>query len=719
MRLSAMVLTTFLSTVLAVSACSSPVDPDGMPEGPRARGVAAVMVNPMSASLPVGSVFSVEATPVDPQGQPMTGRRINWSSSSPLVASVSSSGEITALAPGEATVIASSEGRSGSTSVVVSPSSDVGSVRITTTATTVPLNGTLKLNVEVRDTANKVLSGREVSWRSSNANAAKVDNKGMVSGSAIGTATITAEADGKSSSLVLNVRAAEVASVAVQPGSSVLLVGETATLRTLLRDASGNTLSQRIVTWTSSNPAVATVSNSGSIVGQSLGTTTITATSEGKSGTASVTVAPHNSPDKVTVTPTSANLYPGDELQLQGNVVDSGNRVISGATIQWSSSNTGIARVSNAGLVTAVAPGSATITASSGGRSATAAMTVRTSPVTSITLSPGSLSLEEGRTATITATLRDSRGVVVTGRSISWTSSNTGIATVSGGTVTAHKQGSASITARVDNATSSISVSVVPGSLQPPPGGGGGAWPNRPSGYSLLTNRQFSSKASHKDDVVGAEGWSPLQEYNRSRISIVSDANAPVSPAGVTRYAYVVGDKSGTGHSRQDFPLPSPMTALHIGIAFKVSDTFWGHSGAGVVKQMYLWERRGTASHYWGVQGFDMGPLRHDFFVQGDNGVGRRMSPNVGDGTITRNKWHRIEFVLIGNTKACSNVRANGEVHIWTDGRKTHQYTDVCFDYAANSSWRQVNTTSIYGGAGHDVSQNFFTYWDHMQISGR
>jgi trimeric autotransporter adhesin len=467
MRLSGIVLTTFLSTLLAVSACSSPVDPDGMPEGPRMRGVAAVALNPASAALPVGSSFLVEAIALDALGQPLDGRRIDWSSSNTAVATVTSSGNVRAIAPGEASIVAASEGRSGSTAVVVSPSSEVGSVRITTTATIVPLHGTLKLNVEVRDTTNKVLAGRQVTWSTSNASAARIDSKGLVSGIAIGTSTITAEADGSTAAVVLNVRPAEVASVAVQPKSIVVLVGETASLSSLLRDADGNSLSQRIVTWTSSAPGVATVSTNGVIVGQSLGTTTITATSEGKSGTATVTVAPHNTPDRVTVSPTSASLYPGDEVQLQGSVLDNASRVISGATIQWHSSNTGIARVSGSGNVTAVAPGSATITATSNGKSASATITVRTSPVTSIVISPSSLSIEEGRSAQLTATLRDSRGVIVTGRSITWSTSNSSVATVTDGLVVGMTVGSATVSARSEGITSTVPVSVLKSSTPP------------------------------------------------------------------------------------------------------------------------------------------------------------------------------------------------------------------------------------------------------------
>jgi uncharacterized protein YjdB len=81
-----------------------------------------------------------------------------------------------------------------------------------------------------------------------------------------------------------------VSSVTVTPSSSTISPGQQVTLTAVTKDANGNTLTGRAVTWTSSNNNVATVSSTGVVTGVKKGTVTITATSEGKSGTASVTV---------------------------------------------------------------------------------------------------------------------------------------------------------------------------------------------------------------------------------------------------------------------------------------------------------------------------------------------------------------------------------------------------------------------------------------------
>jgi len=115
-----------------------------------------------------------------------------------------------------------------------------------------------------------------------------------VTGVAAGTATIMATSEGQSGSAVVSVTAVPVASVAVSPATASVVVGQTVQLAATPKDASGNALAGRVVTWASSAPAVATVDGSGLVTGLVAGPVTITATSEGQSGTAalSVSVAP-------------------------------------------------------------------------------------------------------------------------------------------------------------------------------------------------------------------------------------------------------------------------------------------------------------------------------------------------------------------------------------------------------------------------------------------
>jgi trimeric autotransporter adhesin len=132
--------------------------------------------------------------------------------------------------------------------------------------------------------------------------------------------------------------------------------------------------------------------------------------------------------------------------------------------VSWSSSATGIATVSSGGVVTAVAPGSATITATSGGKSGTAAITVSAVPVGSVKVNPGTISLTAGQGTTLTATVLDVNGAPVPGASITWSTSNAQIANVtSGGAVTTATAGTATITAMSGGASGTATVTVVPG----------------------------------------------------------------------------------------------------------------------------------------------------------------------------------------------------------------------------------------------------------------
>src|SRR5207247_2865652 len=109
---------------------------------------------------------------------------------------------------------------------------------------------------------------------------------------------------------------------------------------------------------------------------------------------------------------------------------------------------TAVATVDGTGLVSGAGAGSATITATSEGHSGSASITVSTVPVASVSVSPASAALPVGQTVQLTATPQDANGNPLSGRTVSWASSNTSVATVSSsGLVTGEAAGSATITA--------------------------------------------------------------------------------------------------------------------------------------------------------------------------------------------------------------------------------------------------------------------------------
>ncbi|PYP94248.1 MAG: Ig domain-containing protein, partial [Gemmatimonadetes bacterium] len=112
---------------------------------------------------------------------------------------------------------------------------------------------------------------------------------GLVTGVSAGAATITATSEGKSGTAAITVTIVPVASVTVSPATASIRTGSTQQLSAVTKDGAGNTLTGRVVTWASNNTAVATVNSSGLVTGVTSGSATITATSEGKNGTATIT----------------------------------------------------------------------------------------------------------------------------------------------------------------------------------------------------------------------------------------------------------------------------------------------------------------------------------------------------------------------------------------------------------------------------------------------
>ena len=198
------------------------------------------------------------------------------------------------------------------------------------------------------------------------------------------------------------------------------------------------------VSWISNNPSVATVSSTGRVDAVSKGTTTVTVTTDDGNKVASCVVnVKQVSVSSVSLNKTSISLIIGESSHLIATVLP---KTAANKKVSWSSSNASIASVDSEGKVTAVGVGSATITVRTddGGKTATCIVTVNPISVTGVSLDKTSLSMTVGDTQTLTATITPSNA---TNKAVSWSSSNTSIATVSySGVVTAEAAGSATIT---------------------------------------------------------------------------------------------------------------------------------------------------------------------------------------------------------------------------------------------------------------------------------
>jgi uncharacterized protein YjdB len=251
-----------------------------------------------------------------------------------------------------------------------------------------------------------------------------------------------------------------VGDVEVAPPSLSLKIGETRQLAATPKGDDGSAMAGRIVFWASRDPAIAAVSDAGLVTAVAPGSTLIAASVGGKSGVASVQVT-STLAASVAVTPSSATVDAGKTTQLSGVARDARGAAITDRPLVWTTSSASIATVSSTGLVTAVAPGSATITAALDGKSAQAAITVRRIPVAYVTVAPTAAVVAEGASVTLVATAHATDGTTLPGRAIAWSTSSAKTATVdANGVVTAVQRGAATITATIEGRAASAIVTV-------------------------------------------------------------------------------------------------------------------------------------------------------------------------------------------------------------------------------------------------------------------
>lgn len=276
-----------------VTASLTTAEPSGILTGTarvRKRRVVAILLTPASVTLLAASTKQFDAVGLRNAGDTVP-VAVSYSATG---GAITNGGLLTAgSAAGTYRVIATRpQGPLADTSVVTISTVPVASVTVTPASAGVAIGGTVQLAAAARDAAGNVLNGRSISWTSTAPAVATVSATGLVGGVAVGNATITATSEGQSGTATVSVTLAPVASVTVNPSSASVLVGATVQLSATLKDANGNTLVGRAITWASGNPAVATVTADGGLAaGMGSGTATITATSESKNGTTTITVS--------------------------------------------------------------------------------------------------------------------------------------------------------------------------------------------------------------------------------------------------------------------------------------------------------------------------------------------------------------------------------------------------------------------------------------------
>jgi uncharacterized protein YjdB len=419
-----------------------------------------LVVEPNAVITDVGEQLQFSATTRSGASTAASGLGLTWTSSDTTIARVDAGGTVTMIGAGDVTLLATSGSQTGS-AVVTVRQKDVGSVRITPTSSSINTGTTELLTVTAYDDAGRTMAlPGNTKWSSSNSTALTVDDNGLATGKSAGSSVVTVRVGPKSATASVNVLPVPVATVTLTLGASTLDAGQTTSATAKLTDAAGNTLTGRTVAYQSSNPAFVTVNSSGIVTAIAKGSVTITAISEGKTGSAPLTVAA-KTVASVTVSPNPASATVGQTAQLSAVAADAQGAAMTGRTFTWASSAPTIATVNASGLVTAVAPGSASITATADGITGQSAFNVTAITAASVTVTPTTSSVQVSGTTQLSATAYDAAGNPLTSRVPSWASSNPTVATVSSsGRVTGVSQGNTTITASVDGKVANAAIAV-------------------------------------------------------------------------------------------------------------------------------------------------------------------------------------------------------------------------------------------------------------------
>lgn len=584
------------------------------------------------ASLARGRTANLIATGTysDASTQVLT-TAVTWSSSAPTVASISATGETTAVAEGSAVLNAMLGSVVGSATLTVTPA-ELTSIAVTPATPTLTVGSTQQFIARgTYSDASSTLITTQVTWTSSATAAVGISNaagsEGLASALAAGNSTVSATLGSVTGSTVVTVADITLVSIAVTPAAASIARGRTQQYVAVgtYSDASTQTITTQ-VSWSTGTPATATISNlagsEGLATGVAVGTSTVVAALGAVSGSTTLDVTPAQLMALI-ITGAPASLPAGRTAQLvaTGTYSDASQADVT-SSVTWSVLPAATASVSTTGLVTSLAVGTATVTATLGAISDDQTVNCTAAELVSIAVTPATPTVNIGATVQLTATgtFSDASSSNVTGTA-TWAPGTASVATVnSSGLVTGVASGSSQVSATIGAIVGATSVTV----SAPPP---------------------VVSTTSPLDAAAGVSALTAISvTFDRAMtvasVTVQSAAGACTGSLQISRndFASCIGLQAPTFNGASTIVTVLPAPALTFGTNYKVRVTTAAMSATGVA----------MASAFTQAAGFTTG-------VDAPCGTGLVISQAYGGGGNTGGQY-RHDFIELHNPTAAPIV---------------------------------------------------------------
>jgi hypothetical protein len=431
----------------------------------------------------------------------------------------------------------------------------------------------------------------------------------------------------------------------------------------------------------------------------------------------------------------------GDEVTLDATALDEDGGTLSGASIEWTSTDEEVVIVNSSGTLLAKGIGTALVVASAACCEAAAADSVTVQvdqKVAAVEVDPSSVTLEEGNTRQLSAVALDANGFLVADAGFSWSSSDTSVASVSStGGLKAESHGSANVTARVDgvDGASSVTVQQAGGGSS---GGGSADRPNEPSHFTRIAEHDMSSVA----DGAIAGAWSSGSFINPTE---VKNAGVPLSSSpDALRVSWGEGWRAGTGSwaalgwSEKGWgPTDDPREEMYMAVWVRVGGERFDFESQPATTKLWYNSSANSSTHNQHYIGFVPGGIRSEFQVRwwigqigtdpnasnyGEyRGAAMQRSANVDSRHLLKaGEWVLIEIWGKMNTVDAETKTqlADGEGKIWVNGALTWHYDDIMWrGWKDNLGWYRFHGHPIWGGSGDPKTRADDIDFGHVYVS--